>query len=103
MSTLYCCCTSTYTETDKTWDECPNCGLRPMQWCYDNGRSTGCGCGNNKYDHFSIYAESIMSVYRRTGSTAEYDLDELRKNWNHWCRTGEILFKHASERMDGRW
>ena len=24
-----------------------------------NDRSTGCGCGKNEYDHFSIWAESL--------------------------------------------
>ena len=102
MAIPYCCC-DFYTKTDETWDKCPNCGLRPRQWCFDNGRRTGCGCGHNNYDHFSIHAESIMSVYKRTGSSVEYDTDELRKNWNHWCRTGEVLFEHASKRTDGRW
>jgi hypothetical protein len=99
---IYFCC-NFYKKTDETWDKCPNCGLRPKKWTFDNGRSTGCGCGNNDYDHFSIFAESIMSVYKRTGEIGKYDSDELRKNWNHWCRTGETLFAHAGKRIDGRW
>ena len=99
----YCC--DFYKETDENWDKCPNCGLRPKKWVFDNGRRTGCGCGNNDYDHFSICAESIMSVHKRTDGkqTDIYDPDELRENWNHWCRTGEFLFDHASKRTDGRW
>lgn len=36
-----------------------------------------------------------MSVIKRSdnGKSAEaYDIDELKNNWNHWVRTGEILF-----------
>jgi hypothetical protein len=42
-------------------------------------------------------------VHNRTGKTVEYDHDGLRKNWNHWCATGEVLFEHAGKRDDGRW
>lgn len=28
-----------------------------------------------------------------------YDIDELKNNWNHWVRTGEILFTPGN----GRW
>jgi hypothetical protein len=87
------------------WACCPNCGLKPKVWCFNNGRSTACGCWESKYDHFSVHAESIMSVHKRTDGKkmTDYDIDELRKNWNHWCNTGEILFEHASKRDDGRW
>ena len=74
------------------WDDCPRCGLKPKVWIFNNGRSTGCGCHNSKYDHFSVDAESIVSVYVRTGGTVEYNSDDLHKNWNHYCRTGEVLF-----------
>jgi hypothetical protein len=77
---------------EQQWDNCPCCGLRPKVWTFDNGRSTACGCWDNTYKHHSIMAESIMSVYKRTGRTQEYDSDGLRKNWNHWCKTGKILF-----------
>lgn len=87
-------------ENHEGWLACPRCGLKPKIWEFDNGRSTACGCWENTYDHFAIYAESIMSVAKRnSGSVLEYDIDELRKNWNHWCKTGEILF----ERTNGRW
>lgn len=87
------------------WSSCPRCNLKPKIWIFDNGRYTACGCWNNRYDHLSIQAESIMSVYTRTGGKGmdQHDRDDLRKNWNHWCLTGEILFQHASRRNDGRW
>ncbi len=103
----YCCC-DFYEKVDnpENWKHCPNCGLIPRVWVFDNGRCTGCGCGQDKYHHFYICAESIMShiKHSRNGkSTIGYDSDALRKNWNHYCETGEILFRHASERTDGRW
>lgn len=95
-----------YKEVDnpEAWKNCPNCGKKPLVWEFDNGRSTACGCGKNKYDHFSIHAESIMSVANRSeGSVIEYDRDALRLNWNYWVETGNIAFEHASKRKDGRW
>ena len=98
-------CIDDYKHPKGDWDKCPCCGLTPKVWTFDNGRSTACGCWKNKYEHFSIYAESIMSVHVRTDGKkiTEYDSDALRKNWNHWCKTGEILFQHSSKRSDGRW
>lgn len=88
---------------DEEWCECPYCGLRPKVWIFDNESSTACGCWENRYDHFSIHSESIMSVYSRTNgkNMIEYDSDDLRKNWNHWCKTGDMLFEKP--RKDGRW
>lgn len=71
-------------------------------WEFDNGRATACGCGTDCYSHWSVQAESIMSVIKRSdnGKSAEaYDIDELKNNWNHWVRTGEILFTPGN----GRW
>jgi hypothetical protein len=88
------------------WEFCPNCGLIPKIWEFNNGNSTACGCGKNQYDHPSIHAESIMSYIKRSynrTSVEGYDNDALRKNWNHWCKTGEELFVHAGKRTDGRW
>ena len=82
------------------WISCPFCGLRPRVWVFDNGRKTACGCWNDRYQGFSISAESVMSVYRRTGCTQEYDVDALRTNWNHWCSTGEILFDRRTKQKD---
>lgn len=98
-------CIDAYEDPEGEWADCPCCGLKPKTWVFDNGRSTACGCWESKYYHFSINAESIMSVHKRTDGKkmTEYDSDELRKNWNHWCKTGEVLFEHASKRDDGRW
>lgn len=91
-----------YVEPKGEWDSCPFCCLKPHVWAFDNGRYTACGCWNSKYDGFRIRAESIMSVYRRTDSTEEYDSDALRTNWNHWCKTGEVLFD-TKNGQKGRW
>jgi hypothetical protein len=97
-------CTSSYKEPENIadWSQCPNCQLKPKVCAFDNGRSTACGCGNSDYDHFSIHAESIMSVHiNNNGNTSSYNFNELCENWNHWVKTGEILFKKP--RNDGRW
>ena len=85
---------------EEIWYTCPHCGLRPLVWEFNNGRFTACGCGRNEYDHPTVRAESILSVVTRcNGSAVEYDPDELRRNWNHWCQTGEHLFQGGG----GRW
>lgn len=89
-------------ENPMEWLPCPRCGLRPLVWEFDNGRATACGWGTDCYSHWSVQAESIMSVIKRSdnGKSAEaYDIDELKNNWNHWVRTGEILFTPGN----GRW
>lgn len=89
-------------ENPMEWLPCPRCGLRPLVWEFDNGRFTACGCGTDCYSHWSVRAESIMSVIKRSdnGKSAEvYDIDELKNNWNHWVRTGEILFTPGN----GKW
>lgn len=99
-------CISAYKIPDKPgeWLRCPNCGLKPLVWEYNNGRSTGCGCGENEYKHFSIWAESIMShVTRNNGSALEYDSLELKKNWNHWVETGEELVTREQLLKEGKW
>ncbi len=73
---------------DEHWEVCPCCELRPKVWKFDNGQSTACGCGESRYDHFSVHAESIMSHHKRNnGSLKDYDSDQLRKNWNEYCAT----------------
>jgi hypothetical protein len=85
------------------WKECPHCKLKPKVWIYNNGASTGCGCHNSTYDHWSVNIESIGSVINRTGSCVEYGGEELLKEyWNHWCETGEIIFDRDYEK-DGKW
>jgi hypothetical protein len=97
---------SAYKIPDKpeSWLNCPNCGLKPLIWEFDNGRSTACGCGENEYRHFSIHSESIRShVERNSGSALHYDNDKLRKNWNHWVHYGEELESHEWLRERNRW
>jgi hypothetical protein len=99
-------CISAYNIPDKPnmWLDCPNCGLAPLIWEYDNGRSTACGCGENVYKHFAIHSESIMShVGRHDGSALSYDSHKLRKNWNHWVMTGEEIEKYEDLRALERW
>ena len=96
-------CIDAYKEPLGDYLPCPKCGLTPKVWRFNNGELTACGCWEDTYDHFSIHAESVMSIYKRTKSAIQYDSDQLRKNWNTWCQTGRIVFKHASERKDGRW
>ncbi len=97
-------CIDTYEKVKnaQAWELCPNCGLFPKVWEFDNGRATACGCGENQYEKFTVFAESIMSVCKNSHngqSAIDYDLDALRKNWNHWAKTGEFLFT----RGNGRW
>ena len=90
-------------DVDK-WLNCPNCGLKPLVWEYNNGRSTGCGCGKDEYNHFSIWSESFMShVTRHGGSALNYDSDKLRKNWNHWVHYGEELEPREQILKEGKW
>ena len=96
--------TTGYKEVDKPneWLDCPECGLKPIVWEFNNGRSTSCGCGKNAYYHLSIKADSIMSVIARSHngtSIMEYDIYELRDNWNHYIKTGEIKFS----KITGKW
>lgn len=86
------------------WEKCPCCGLQPKVWRFDNGRSTACGCWNDRYDIFSVRAESIMSVYTRcSGNLAEYSSDQLRLNWDEYCSTMINPCNHADLRLLGRW
>lgn len=68
-----------------SWSNCSYCNLKPIINEFDNGRATACGCGKNEYDNISIRAESIMSyVTRNNGSALNYNINELRDNWNRW-------------------
>lgn len=93
------CCTDAYKPVDNPseWLACPECGLKPLIWEFDNGRYTACGCGESSYDHFSIRAESINSYTQRWGTYKssvyndwydEYEY-ELQDNWNTYCETGD--------------
>ena len=91
-------------KTPHIWLPCPKCDLIPLTWEFNNGSSTACGCGDNTYNHFSIYAESIMSyIERNNGSVLHYKHNGLRDNWNHWVKTGEILYDNNVEKELGKW
>lgn len=99
-------CIDAYTDVPEYehWEKCPCCGLQPKVWRFDNGRSTACGCWETKYDQFSVYAESIMSVHIRCdGNLTEYNSDQLRLNWNEYCATMINSCSHADLRLLGRW
>jgi hypothetical protein len=88
----------------ENWSQCPNCGLRPLVWEFDNGRTTACGCGKNKYDHFSIWSESIMShIKRNGGSVQDYNSDKLMINWNYWVHNGIELEPREQLLKEGKW
>ena len=89
MSSQIYNCISAYIDPENIneWYKCPRCHLKPKVWEFDNGRSTACGCWENTYDHFSIKAKPIMDVYREdNGSLINYDSDELKNNWNEYCK-----------------
>ncbi len=99
-------CISAYKIPDKPdeWLPCPNCNLQPLVWEFNNGRSTGCGCGKNEYEHFSIVSESIMShVTRNGGSALNYNSNKLMINWNYWVQYGEELEPRNKLLEEGKW
>ncbi len=99
-------CISAYKIPNKPeeWFNCPNCGLKPLVWEFNNGRSTACGCGENEYRHFSIWSESVMShVKRNNGSVLNYNSSKLMINWNHWALTGEELEPREQLLSEGKW
>lgn len=97
---------SSYKKVSKPqwWYPCKNCGLIPLVWEFDNGRSTACGCGENEYNHHSIRAESIMSyVKRHDGSASGYNSDELRMNWNQWVIAGQDIYNDMKKKNSEIW
>ena len=92
-------------EDGKEWSNCPCCGLKPKVWRFDNGLHTACGCWNNKYDHFDVQAESIMSVHKRTNGERMdlYSTDKLRLNWNEYCATMVSACNHSDLRLVDKW
>lgn len=99
-------CISAYkkVKNPQNWMLCKDCGLIPLVWEFNNGRSTGCGCGESEYQHHSIHAESIMShVKRHNGSALGYNSDELRMNWNQWVKTGQDIFKQQKQNNPDIW
>jgi hypothetical protein len=86
------------------WLNCPICDLKPLIWEFNNGSSTGCGCGENQHRNFSIVTESIMShISRNNGFALNYDHHKLKNNWNHWVCTREELETHKGLLEEGKW
>lgn len=83
---------------DHTWLECGRCGILPRQWRFDNGLYATCLC-YQRYDEKPARSESIMSVHKRTGLTAEYEPDNLRLVWNAFAKDGVERNKLG----EGRW
>ena len=81
------------------WLECPKCKLKPLIWIFDNGVSTACGCGLDKYNHFKIKAECINSKYFRGLDLLRSTEEELKENWNHWVETGEDNFEIKKKQL----
>ena len=91
-------------DNPEMWFDCPNCGLKPLIWEFNNGSSTSCGCGENEYKHFSIWTESIMSYVSRNGGSAfGYDSNKLNKNWNHWVLMGVEVESREKLLEEGKW
>ena len=86
------------------WLPCGECGLIPLEWEFNNGRSTACGCGKDEYTHHTIQAESIMSyIQRNNGSAANYVSNELMDNWNIWVKSKIDIFKKQKETNPNIW
>ena len=99
-------CTDAYKLPENgDWSSCPHCNLVPKVWRFDNGLHTACGCGNSQYDHFSVRAESIMSVHKRTSGKGmdKYNSDQLRMNWNEYCSTMINPCSHGDLNLEGKW
>tara|TARA_R110002020_G_scaffold475890_1_gene713782 strand:+ start:41374 stop:41712 length:339 start_codon:yes stop_codon:yes gene_type:complete len=97
-------CIDAYEDVKGDWSKCPSCNLKPKSWVFDNGKQTACGCWLNKYDHFSVKAESIMSVYHRNnGDLSEYNSDQLRLNWNEYCATMISPCNHMDLHSEDKW
>ena len=99
-------CISAYSipEDIQNWAPCPNCGLKPLSRVFNNGSSTACGCGENEYNHFSIWTESIMShATRCNGSVLNYNSNKLMINWNYWVYNGIELEPREQLLKEGKW
>jgi len=71
-------------EDDSDWLACPDCGMKPRIWEFDNGRFAKCAC-DHKYDPAPVRAKDTMTHHREfDGDFTNYDHDELRNNWNKY-------------------
>jgi hypothetical protein len=75
----------------KGWKKCKYCKCFPRVWEFNNGSFAGCKC-NKKYTDSKVRSESILSyITRNNGSALNYPHDGLRKAWNHFIITNEII------------
>ena len=79
------------------WGKCPECGEKPRVWIFDNGCSAKCLC-DRKYEPERVFVESIVSAYKRDAG-ANYDRDNLRKEWNAMVMTGDV----SAPLPEGQW
>lgn len=83
---------------DHEWIDCTRCGVKPRLWVFNNGSWAKCLC-YDMYDAPPVRTESVLSVYTRTGLTAEYEPDNLRLTWNLFAKDSVDRNKLES----GRW
>jgi hypothetical protein len=87
-----------FMSNEEEWLKCPTCARRPQLWIFDNGRYAKCICDDIGAG-LHARAESVMSLYSRTGSTADYNVDDLKDRWNIYVKTGQIQHKLP----EGQW
>lgn len=80
------------------WNKCGVCGVLPRTWKFNNGSHATCLCFR-MYDEHPARTESVMSVLKRTGLTAEYEPDTLRTQWNKFSADGVLRNKLP----EGQW
>ena len=67
------------------WLNCPNCGIKPFVWEFDNGRFAECDCGE-QYKRESASAIAVLTYYKEHNTMIGFPGDELRVNWNNLIR-----------------
>lgn len=92
-------CIDAYEEPENPmeWLPCPRCGLRPLVWKFDNGRATACGCGTDCYSHWSVQAESIMSVIKRSDSCEGCVFNNSK---NYYCKDTHCIDVDRKDDID---
>jgi hypothetical protein len=73
-------------EDKDKWLKCPECGLTPRIWVFDNGRFAHCVCGDRYNKKHQVKARPVMYYLKKTGGFKGYDSDELRKKWNRYIK-----------------
>ena len=74
------------------WLVCPECGLTPRIWEFDNGRHAHCVCGDSQYKHkHEVSATPIMEYVKKTGGFTGYKKEELKNNWNNYILNLKLI------------